>query len=172
MLVGIGGVSRAGKTKLAKKLRLTLGEENCNIISQDDYLSPIDEIPTIESNLDWEHPNSINYGALEKDLQASLENFEHTILEGIFAFQSPAINKRFDLFIYLKISKSTFEKRKSEDQRWGIVSKRYMQHIWDSHQRYALKKKSKNEHYFDMDNTDIEAVVREIVKNMITQTKL
>jgi len=166
MLIGIGGVSRAGKTKLAKNLQQTLGAENCNIINQDNYPSPQENIPKVRGDTDWEHPDSIDYKSLIKDLQKSLAQFQYTILEGILVFQNPEINAQFDLRIYLKIDKPTFEKRKIEDQRWGLVSKSYREHIWDSHQKYGLIEESHCDHIFDMNTMQLDQVSRQILNSV------
>ena len=54
-------------------------------------------------------------------------------------FYDDRLNQLYDKMIYLTISKETFLERKSKDLRWGKEPGWYMEHIWDSHQRFFEK---------------------------------
>ena len=70
MIIGIGGVSRAGKTTLAEWLRNQFPEKKTHIICQDDFVFPTDRIPRINNRINWEHPDSIDHEAFRKSIIA------------------------------------------------------------------------------------------------------
>ena len=67
MVIGIGGVSRAGKTALAKRLAKHFRKEglSTDILHQDEFVYPDEEIPKVRDKVDWEHPGSIDFERLE-----------------------------------------------------------------------------------------------------------
>ena len=67
MIIGIGGVSRSGKSTLAALIyRLyTEGGQTAIVLAQDDFVFPTEQIPKIrngsEEEIDWEIPESIDF---------------------------------------------------------------------------------------------------------------
>jgi len=43
----------------------------------------------------------------------------------------------FDKKIFLEIRRSTFEKRRTEDNQWGFEPDWYIDHIWKSYEKYG-----------------------------------
>ena len=133
MIIGIGGVSNAGKTTLASRLKEQLPNLDVSILSQDDFPNPVEKIPMIKDHVDWEVPQSIDIpGYLRKVLEEE-KMHDLVIAEGLFAFCDERIVRHYDKKIFLTISKPTFWERKSNDFRWGKEPEWYMEHIWQSH---------------------------------------
>lgn len=139
MIIGIGGISRSGKTSLAILIKNILEKkgESALILSQDDYVFPESEIPKIKHRVDWERPESIDFQRFKDDILLKSKVFQHVITEGLFDFYDADINALFDARLFVQIHKNTFLKRKSEDKRWGYVPKWFIEHIWKSYQKYG-----------------------------------
>lgn len=133
MIIGIGGVSNAGKTTLAKRLEESLTSLKIKIISQDDFPNPEEEIPIIQDHVDWEIPVSIDMRSYFKQILEDAKEYDLVIAEGLFAFCDDRIVRHYDKKVFLTISKETFWDRKSKDLRWGKEPEWYMEHIWNSH---------------------------------------
>jgi len=133
MIIGIGGVSNAGKTTLASRLRDQLPNLSVSILSQDDFPNPVEQIPMIRDHVDWEIPRSIDIPKYLRKVLEDSEKYDLVIAEGLFAFCDERIVKHYDKKIFLTISKETFWERKSQDFRWGKEPEWYMEHIWQSH---------------------------------------
>ena len=142
MLIGIGGVSRAGKSTLADLLAKQYLSQNKSvaIFRQDEY--PVDEsqLPLIGDRRDWEIPQSIRHDLLWAVVQSSIANTEIIIIEGLFAFYHASLTEAMDKKMLVEISKSTFIKRKSIDLRWGSTPEPewYVEHIWNQYLIHGL----------------------------------
>jgi len=137
MVIGIGGVSRAGKTSLALKIREWLGDDEVCILHQDEFIHPLDQMPQVEGHIDWEHPNSIDFKALTEKVKKEKELRKYVVIEGLMVFWSKELISLMDKKIYLKISKKTFLSRKTIDNRWEDEPAWYIEHIWDNHFIYG-----------------------------------
>jgi len=133
MVIGIGGVSNAGKTTLANSLKKYLEPLRVIVLCQDDYASPIAEIPSINGHVDWERPESINLAKYYNHIIEAQQHYDIVIAEGLFAFCDEHINSHYEKRIFLTIDKQTFWERKLKDFRWGKEPEWYMEHIWQSH---------------------------------------
>lgn len=133
MIIGIGGVSRAGKTSLAMLIQNWFGKDQVKILHQDDYIQPIDKMPNINGHTDWEHPLSYDFIGLQKAIKRERKHFKIIIVEGLLVFASGQLVKLFDKCMFLKINKETFLSRKTLDNRWGEEPDWYIEHIWNSH---------------------------------------
>jgi len=140
MIIGIGGVSNAGKTTLANRLQKKLSPLKICTLCQDDFARPTFEIPRINGHVDWEVPESIDLPKYYRHILKEHEKYDIVIAEGLFAFCDRHINKHYDKKIFLTISKETFWRRKSKDLRWGKEPDWYMEHIWESHFKCGLLK--------------------------------
>lgn len=139
MVIGIGGVSRAGKTRLARKLAGHFRGQGRTavILHQDEFVFPEAEIPTIRGKADWEHPGSIDFERFRQAIAAQAETVDVVIAEGLLAFYDAAVNALYDRCFFMKISKATFLERKARDLRWGREPDWYMEHIWESFLKYG-----------------------------------
>ena len=136
MKIGIGGVSRAGKTTLAKKILDYFPNQKRVILHQDDYINAGYDIPQIQERIDWEVPESIDFVRLKYDFRWLYENVDIVIIEGIFAFYDEQINKMYDKKIFVDLGYKNFIDRKIHDARWGYEPHWYIEHIWDSYQKH------------------------------------
>lgn len=83
--------------------------------------------------VDWEHPSSIDFNKLERDIRESTRDFEIIVAEGFLIYYHQPIRDLFDTKIYLSINKDLFRnRRKSQygEPEW------YIEHIWDSYHEY------------------------------------
>lgn len=146
MLIGIGGVSRSGKSTLASELcNLFRGEgKTCMVISQDDFVKPISEIPKIDSEVDWEHPSGFRHETLLKAIDFLRPQFDILIVDGILAFYDSELKEKYTAKLFVEISKEEFMVRKSMDHRWGYVPLWYYEHIWKSFENYGIPDFSKD----------------------------
>lgn len=140
-VLGIGGVSRAGKTTLASILSHELSGSKykaIKVVAQDQYTLPEDQIPKIKNRTDWEHPESLDWQRLISDVEKFKTENDLVIIEGIFAYFHPELNKHYDHAVFLTIRKDIFMERKLEDGRWGEEPEWYIKHIWQSYLKYGL----------------------------------
>ncbi|UII28266.1 AAA family ATPase [Fulvivirga maritima] len=135
MIIGIGGLSRAGKTTLSKNLAEHLGVESTHLFHQDDYVKSESEVPLINGRLDWDHPEAMDYEGL---IQA-IKNVDsgNVIVEGILVFFNSELKNMFDKKILMEVEKSTFLARKRVDNRWGPEPEWFIEHIWESYQQFG-----------------------------------
>lgn len=139
MLIGIGGVSRSGKSTLAEQLfaEATQQKRQACILHQDTFVLSAEKLPRIRDHIDWEVPGSMDWKRLEGRVRAACAKNDIVILEGLFAFAYEAINRQYQRSICMHISRSVFWQRKSTDLRWGREPDWYMEHIWQSFLRYG-----------------------------------
>lgn len=136
MIIGIGGVSRAGKTTLSEKLKKRLKGKSIKLFNQDDFVKKTG-LPVIHNHVDWEHPDSIDWRRLKKEVKAAREKTDIIIVEGLFAFYDRAMAGQYDHSVFVQIDKDVFFSRKRQDLRWGKEPEWFIRHIWNSYQKYG-----------------------------------
>lgn len=139
MKIGIGGISRAGKSTLARQIIDKYSDKKRVILHQDDYINAGYDIPQIQERIDWEVPESIDFVRLKYDFKWISENVEIVVLEGIFAFYDNEINKMYDIKIFVDLDYEDFMSRKTQDTRWGNEPNWYIQHIWNSYKKHRIE---------------------------------
>lgn len=137
MIIGIGGASRAGKTTLAEWIRKQFPYLKTQILCQDDYVFPTRFIPLIQDRVDWEHPDSIDHEAFRKAIIAEAKSNDLVIVEGLMVFHDKLTNALYDKILLVEIDYDTFLERKNHDHRWGHEPDWYLEHIWESYQKYG-----------------------------------
>ncbi len=162
-LIGIGGLSRAGKSTLARLLAERLIDEGYSaiVLHQDEYVIEESDLPLIRDKQDWEVPQSIHWKSLKLAIQNATQNYDIVFVEGLFAFHDPLLTEQMDHRIFIEISKSKFLERKKVDLRWGSEPEPdwYMEHIWQSYLRYGRPTLSdgyiclNGSRFFDIDGT-------------------
>jgi len=73
LTIGIGGISRSGKTKLAKRLRTYFKKQGYSVIlfSTDDFMYNPENLPVIRGYLNREIPEAINFGQLTEQIETA-----------------------------------------------------------------------------------------------------
>lgn len=139
MIIGIGGVSRSGKTTRALELKTTYEQEGKTVavLHQDDFTQPKRLIPRIRYKIDWEHPGSMDFRRLEKAILEAREKYDIVIAEGILVFYDPAVDALFDERILLEIDRDTFMERRAKEIRWGREPRWYLEYVWESYLRWG-----------------------------------
>jgi len=140
LIVGISGISRSGKTKLAKRLRTYFNKQGNTVIlfSTDNFLFCSKKLPVVQGYLNREIPEAIDFLELNKRIKvAKTTPNSHIIIEGSLIFANPQLDKILDCRIFFNIDKSTFIKRKVKDTRWGKVSPWYAEYAWQAWLQYG-----------------------------------
>lgn len=135
-IIGIGGVSRSGKSTLAQKLKDSF-DGPVLILAQDEFVRPESEIPKIKNRTDWEHPASIDFERIKAEVKAQKRNYGLIIVEGLLAFYDPFLAAMFDKSVLMKISRQTFMERRKQETRWGEEPDWYLDHVWDSYMKFG-----------------------------------
>ena len=138
-LFGIVGVSRSGKSFLAKGIldHYTRSGLKVKTLDQDDYVFHGSKIPIINNHVNWECPESIDFVRFKHAISESLKVNDVTIAEGLMVFWDPDIFNLFDYKIFIELSREVFIKRKQADLRWGKEPNWYIDHIWDANLQYG-----------------------------------
>ena len=139
MIIGIGGVSRSGKSYLAGQLSQLIIQsgKSVKVLDQDDFVFPEDQIPTIRDHIDWECPESIDFQRFKQSIiEASSEN-DFVIVEGLMVFREPEIFNLLDYKIHIELNREEFISRKQTDLRWGKEPEWYIDHIWNGYLQYG-----------------------------------
>lgn len=161
MIIGIGGVSRAGKSTLAKRLKEQFEKKgkSTSVYCQDEYVKPTISLPKVQGVPDWERPSTIKWDKLLKDVQKS--DTDVKIIEGLFSFYPASLRSEYVLKIFVEISKPTFLKRKTDDSRWEEEPEWYAEHVWRSFLKYGQMKGDKQEYIPVSGETEIN--LKEII---------
>lgn len=141
MIIAIGGVSTAGKTTLAQQLRDHFHNKKTITLCQDDFVKPVDQLPSINGRIDWEHPDSIDHDRFLNTIIAESKENDIVIAEGLLIYWFQPVCKLFDKRLFITIDYPTFVKRKARDNRWGHEPEWYIEHIWKSYLEYGQVEK-------------------------------
>ena len=136
-IIGIGGVSRSGKSTVARKLKDELASLKVFALDMDSYVLPENDIPKINGHPNWEVPESIDYERILTLLDENKSIYEVIIVEGILAFANKELNKRYDLTVVMEISKATYLNRRKQETRWGKDPDWYLEYVWEAHLKYG-----------------------------------
>lgn len=136
-IIGIGGVSRAGKTSLAHRIREWFNNDKVKILHQDDFIVPKSEMPLVKGQIDWERPESLDFESFYNEILKAKDKYDYIVAEGLMVYRNPLVYNLFDKKIFIEISKQTFLSRKTIDMRWENEPDWYIEHIWNSHFVYG-----------------------------------
>lgn len=145
MIIGIGGVSRAGKTSLCRILKNELHKKT-DEIHLDNYIKdsshwdffvtyPIFYLSKLHKSFDMEHPDTIDFDSLYEDIIQSREKNEIVIAEGFLITYDARIKNLIDRYIHIDISKKVFIQRRINDFMKGNLW--YAHHVWNSFMKYG-----------------------------------
>ncbi|RLD22013.1 MAG: hypothetical protein DRI69_02455 [Bacteroidetes bacterium] len=150
MIIGIGGMSRSGKTTMAHQIAAHFEKGSVSVLSLDDYAFPEKEIPMINDMIDWEHPESIDFDRFYLDVYDSSKEYGLVLAEGFLIYLHEPLRKLFDKKICVTISREEFERRRKEqytEPQW------YLDHIWESYHRYQGRYEAECDLVFDASGT-------------------
>jgi len=157
--IGIGGVSRAGKTTLSNYIHQLYPKKKSLIISMDDFVLDPSKIPRIKDRIDWETPASVDYQKLKKRIKEALAEYDFVITEGILIFYSEEVNQLFDKRIFIDIPKSLFYIRRHSETRWGEEPKWYIDYVWESYLKFGQLKETLTDTLYIRGNEDFSALM-------------
>jgi uridine kinase len=106
LFIGIGGGSASGKTTLAREMARRLAPLAVEVIGQDRFFKPRDELPTYPSPTrpvpwpDYNHPDSFRLGEMLAHCRA-VRGAGVAILEGILVLHYPELRALIDLSCYV-----------------------------------------------------------------------
>jgi len=135
LCIGIGGVSRSGKTFLAYLIQKEI--PGSIVIHQDTYIPIETEIPKIKDHIDWERPEAIDWDRFRQAVELGLLSGKAVLVEGLFAFHDHSIIEFYNKSVFIEISRQAFIQRKQQDERWGKEPEWYVNHIWEGYIRYG-----------------------------------
>jgi len=138
--IGIGGVSRAGKTTLSNYIKSLYPKKSIFLIEMDKFVKNEADIPKVRNHTDWEHPISVDFKRLKEALEKALNTYDIVITEGILIFYSEELNPLFDKRIFINVPKTVFYKRRKEEKRWGAEPDWYLDYVWESYLKYGKLK--------------------------------
>jgi len=123
LIVGLSGVSCGGKTTMAKALRTWLGPKFGDVIMQDDYYLPPNELPInpITNFPEFDEPESVRMNEIVNDILAwknaplkdTNEQTRVLVVDGTMIFTNARIAKLCDLRYNLHVDFKTAEYRRS-----------------------------------------------------------
>ncbi|MEP5611926.1 MAG: AAA family ATPase [Cyclobacteriaceae bacterium] len=133
-VIGICGISQSGKSTLARGLKkeLTAKGIDVKVFEIDHYTVEKDQIPSVKDRMDWEHPDSINWDRLVRQIEKATARV--VIIEGIFVFHSSLL-PFYSKTILIEQEKDTFYQRRKKEIRWGDEPLWYLDHVWDTNQK-------------------------------------
>jgi len=137
MIIGIGGSSNSGKSHLARSIIENLKDIDIVHLCQDDFVKYSGNLTKYRSHTDWELPSTIKIDDYFQAVLIAEKDHDIVIAEGLFAFYFKELYNLYSLKIYMNLNRETFFSRKRKDDRWGIEPYWYIEHIWDSHQKYG-----------------------------------
>ncbi len=137
ILVGIGGGSGSGKTRLSRLLASRLAPTNCIVLEQDAYYRDLSQIPMDErERVHFDRPEAVDFDLLIKDTRSllagesidlpvydfsrhvrkettrSLNPAEVIILEGILIFVPEELRKLMDLRLFVHAPENVRSRRR------------------------------------------------------------
>lgn len=160
-VIGIGGLSRSGKSTLALWLHKQL--PGSVMLCHDDFPNDEARIPRIKDRIDWEHPESINWNLWHKAVSSQAPDCEYLILEGLFQFRPEALPLPPQYLFYLGIDEQLFLTERKKETRWGPEPDWYIRHVWQSHFQYGLPQPGQQVARFEpISDKDYPQILREI----------
>ncbi len=141
LIFAISGGSGSGKTTFARRLCAAIGEDRCGVLSQDSYyLDQSDDFKEDGGEVNFDHPDSLEFSLLAEHLKALREGrpvavpeYEfatHTrkpaavpfkpkpivLVDGILILGQPAVREQLDASLFIDVPEGIrFERRLKRD---------------------------------------------------------
>ena len=84
-----------------------------------------------------QYDTEIDFDELIAYILARSTDHDIVIAEGLFAYADTTLNSLYNKKIFLEITEETFQKRKTDDTRWGPEPDWYIDHVWTSYLKYG-----------------------------------
>lgn len=145
MIIGIGGISRAGKTNLAKLLKNDF-MDSTYIVHLDHYIKdsshwnfftryPVFYLSKLYFRFDMEHPYTIDFDRMIQDILQYKMQYKNVIVEGFLVAHDQRVKKLLNKYIHVQISKNEFMKRRMNDYKKNNTW--YAKHVWSSYMKFG-----------------------------------
>ena len=192
-LVGMAGGSASGKTTFIRKLSEEFGEDKVCVISQDHYYKGLSEQKRDENGqVNFDHPTGIDFKRIKKDLRKLLKGetvkiVEYTfnnpdifpkeivykpapivLLEGLFVFANPALNKMYDYRLYVHADDDiTLARRLARDTKERGMTEEEVMYQWENHVKPAyrefLKPHKEDSDYIIQNNSNFDECLDKVI---------
>ena len=131
LFFGISGPTRAGKSRTGKSLVPMLKDTGITVclVHQDDFF---DKAYT-KSNIDWDHPDSIDHVRLRKEILAARLEHDVVILEGFKAFHDVRLMKLMDACVMLDLTHDSCRELRVKS---GCTTSYFDEYVWPNHLLY------------------------------------
>jgi uridine kinase len=168
MIIGIGGISRAGKTSLSHILKKEFNQKTV-IIHFDEYIKesshwdfyskfPMFYLCKLHKTFNMEHPNTFDFDRMYADVVHACKENEIVIIEGIYIIYDTRIKNILNRYIHLSLSRNIFTQRRIRDFRCNAW---YANHVWKSFMKYGTNYSDLDHIVVDGDKEiDIQTVLR------------
>lgn len=168
MIIGIGGISRSGKTSLSRFLKNELHKKTAEI-HLDDYIKdsshwdffiryPVFYLSKLHARFNMEHPNTIDFNRLYEDIVRCEEEYEVVIAEGFLITYDSRIKKLIDKYIHIALSKNIFTQRRTKDFKTNLW---YANHVWTNFMKHGTNYEDLNHIILNGDDgIDTQSVLR------------
>ena len=168
MIIGVGGVSRSGKSSLSRFLKKELHKKTGEI-HLDNYIKdsshwhfftryPVFYLSKIHKVFNMEHPNVIDFNRLYEDILQSSQQNEIVIAEGFLITYDARIKNLFDKYIHIALSKSVFIQRRTRDFKSNLW---YTNHVWNCFMKYGTDYSNLNHIVVNGDNEiDMQSILK------------
>lgn len=193
-IIGIAGGSGSGKSTLCVSLCKNHPNE-CALLHVDDYFKKSEETPELNGFKNWDHPDSLRFDDIYKDLLSLREGREVTIrtkgelynpefqhelknkkevvispkpiiiLDGYLALYDPKVRELIDLKIYLKIPIQESIKRRSSN-KISPGEEYFEKVLFPTHEKFVEPTKQYADLIIDVTNKN-QAEVYKIVESRL-----
>ena len=145
LFIGIGGGSASGKTTIAEQIQERLRPITVDLIHQDRFFKPADQLPTYYSEINGEpRPNYNRPDSLKTEEMfaycRSIESKRIVILEGILALYYPELRELMDIKCYITADadERIIRRIKRNLARWSYeeITDYYLESVRHEHARY------------------------------------
>ena len=182
--IGITGGSGSGKTAVAKELKKNF-KEKASIFHIDNYQKFEEKLPKLYGMKNWDHPKTIDWDKLSKDLihlkkgktitiksrdqkklkQVKEINFspsEIVVIEGYLLFYKPSIRNLLDFRVYLEASDKTRIKRRTKFKNTEYIKKILL----PMHQKYIEPTKKFADLVLNTEKYSVNECIKQIIQHL------
>jgi uridine kinase len=145
LTIGIGGGSASGKTTIARQIAQELCPLRTDLVRQDAFYLPVEELPTYDSEAhgcprpDWNRPDSFDFEALWCRC-TTVSEVDVLIIEGILVLHYPQLRDLMDVKCYVEADSDerVIRRVRRNIARWPLeeIGTYYIESVRHQHERY------------------------------------